>query len=152
MDAAKLFERYQELQRYVGWTADDAKRIRSMPGQIVVEAGMMIVVLTVAPTDLMIARWCACAARCGKCSQSVMPGALVAAGMNGPRYSAGASGFMSQVSMCNAPPLSQTMIVDFALPRDVRVPSSVPEVAAFARLNPTRPRPPATRNVRRSSE
>jgi two-component system, NtrC family, sensor kinase len=29
MDPAKLFERYQELQRYVGWTADDAKRIQA---------------------------------------------------------------------------------------------------------------------------
>ena len=30
MDAAKLFQRYQELQQYVGWTADDAKRIQAV--------------------------------------------------------------------------------------------------------------------------
>ena len=41
-------------------------------------------------------------------------GALVATGLKLPRYSAGASGFMSQVSMCDAPPLSQIMIADFA--------------------------------------
>jgi two-component system, NtrC family, sensor kinase len=32
MDAEKLFDRYQELQRYVGWTADDAKRVQSVAG------------------------------------------------------------------------------------------------------------------------
>ena len=29
MDAEKLFQRYQELQRYVGWTAEDAKRVQA---------------------------------------------------------------------------------------------------------------------------
>jgi signal transduction histidine kinase len=32
MDAEKLFQRYQELQRYVGWTAEDAKRVQSVAG------------------------------------------------------------------------------------------------------------------------
>jgi two-component system, LuxR family, sensor kinase FixL len=30
MDPEKLFERYQELQTYVGWTTDDTERIRSV--------------------------------------------------------------------------------------------------------------------------
>jgi signal transduction histidine kinase len=30
MDAEKLFLRYQELQRYVGWTAEDARRVQSI--------------------------------------------------------------------------------------------------------------------------
>jgi PAS domain S-box-containing protein len=30
MDADKLFQRYQELQQYVGWTVDDAARIRTI--------------------------------------------------------------------------------------------------------------------------
>ncbi len=30
MDADKLFPRYQELQRYVGWTAEDAQRLQSV--------------------------------------------------------------------------------------------------------------------------
>ncbi|MBI2806432.1 MAG: PAS domain-containing sensor histidine kinase [Planctomycetes bacterium] len=30
MDAEKLYQRYQELQRYVGWTAEDAKRIQAI--------------------------------------------------------------------------------------------------------------------------
>jgi PAS domain S-box-containing protein len=32
MDADKLFSRYQELQQYVGWTADDARRAQSVAG------------------------------------------------------------------------------------------------------------------------
>src|ERR1043165_8810806 len=30
MDADKLFERYQELQRYVAWTPEDAQRVQSL--------------------------------------------------------------------------------------------------------------------------
>jgi signal transduction histidine kinase len=32
MDAEKLFHRYQELQRYVGWTVEDAKRVQAIAG------------------------------------------------------------------------------------------------------------------------
>src|SRR5580765_801887 len=32
MDAEKLFHRYQELQRYVGWTGEDAKRVQAVAG------------------------------------------------------------------------------------------------------------------------
>ena len=32
MDAEKLFHRYQELQQYVGWTAEDAKRVEAVAG------------------------------------------------------------------------------------------------------------------------
>lgn len=32
MDAEKLFLRYQELRQYVGWTADDAKRVQAVCG------------------------------------------------------------------------------------------------------------------------
>ena len=32
MDAGKLFHRYQELQRYVGWTPEDAKRVQAVAG------------------------------------------------------------------------------------------------------------------------
>lgn len=32
MDTEKLYHRYQELQRYVGWTAEDAKRVQSVAG------------------------------------------------------------------------------------------------------------------------
>src|SRR6266571_2183549 len=32
MDAEKLFQRYQELQRYVGWTPGDAKRVQAVAG------------------------------------------------------------------------------------------------------------------------
>jgi two-component system, NtrC family, sensor kinase len=32
MDSEKLFHRYQELQQYVGWTAEDARRVQSIAG------------------------------------------------------------------------------------------------------------------------
>jgi signal transduction histidine kinase len=32
MDAEKLFQRYQELQRYVGWTPEDARRVQAVAG------------------------------------------------------------------------------------------------------------------------
>jgi signal transduction histidine kinase len=34
MNAEKLFRHYQELQRYVGWTADDALRVQSVAGML----------------------------------------------------------------------------------------------------------------------
>lgn len=57
---------------------------------------------------------------------------------------------MSQVSMCEAPPPNQIMMVDFAVRRRVPGPFSALYAAAFARFRPKKPRPPATRNVRRS--
>src|SRR5688572_20861058 len=50
----------------------------------------------------------ACLASCGRCSQMSMPGTFVLIGLNAPRNSAGASGFMSNVSWCGGPPGSQT--------------------------------------------
>jgi two-component system, NtrC family, sensor kinase len=32
MDAEKLFHRYQELQQYIGWTAEDAKKVQGVAG------------------------------------------------------------------------------------------------------------------------
>jgi signal transduction histidine kinase len=34
MNPDKLFRRYQELQRYVGWTDDDARRVRSLAARL----------------------------------------------------------------------------------------------------------------------
>ena len=45
-----------------------------------------------------------------------IPGTLVFIGMNSPRYSLGASGFMSYISMCGRPPGSQTKITEVPLP------------------------------------
>ncbi len=76
-----------------------------------------------------------------------MPGADVSIGLNVPRYSAGASGFMSQVSMCDAPPLSQMRIADLAtLRRGVSVGAAN---ARAARSNPKALIPPAIRKSRR---
>ena len=69
-----------------------------------------------------------------------MPGADVSIGLNGPRYSAGASGFMSQVSTCDAPPHRKNRIVERAFP-------PVGDGAAVS--GPANPSPEATRNARR---
>ncbi len=37
MDSARLFDRYRELQSYVGWTDDDAERVAAVaaaPGAV----------------------------------------------------------------------------------------------------------------------
>src|SRR5262245_38957901 len=44
-----------------------------------------------------------------------MPGTTVLIGLNAPRYSAGASGFMSYVSMCGGPPGSQRKMTDVSV-------------------------------------
>src|SRR5207237_6576436 len=54
-------------------------------------------------------------ARFGISSQTSRPGTLVLIGLNSPRYSAGASGFMSNMSVCGGPPPSQTQIRCLAL-------------------------------------
>ena len=48
--------------------------------------------------DRTMRKRCACRARSGRCSVMRMPGTFVAVGRNSPRTSAGASGFMSQMS------------------------------------------------------
>ena len=52
----------------------------------------------------------ACLAMRGKFSEISMPGTLVLIGLYGPRISAGAFGFMSQVSSWDGPPTSISMM------------------------------------------
>ena len=52
-------------------------------------------------------------ARRGKNSQMSIPGTLVRIGRNSPRYSAGASGFMSNMSRCGGPPLRWMLMIAF---------------------------------------
>ena len=88
----------------------------------------------------------------GRCSQSVTPGADVAIGSNGPRYSAGAFGFMSHMSMCDAPPHRKNRMVDLALPPEASTVSAARlERAGFPNATPPIPRLEATRNVRRET-
>ena len=63
-------------------------------------AGEQHIVRTMASLLAWRARW-------GKCSQTEMPGTSVAIGSNGPRTSAGASGFMSKVSIWLGPPVKK---------------------------------------------
>lgn len=42
MDPSALFLRYQELQRYVGWTDDDAKRVASLRSVVELSVAMLI--------------------------------------------------------------------------------------------------------------
>ena len=53
-------------------------------------------------------------ASCGRCSQIWMPGTAVAIGLNSPRISAGASGFMSSESRWLRPPVRFTRMTDWA--------------------------------------
>src|SRR6516165_11875982 len=54
----------------------------------------------------------ACRARSGKSSQISIPATLVWMGEKGPRYSLGASGFMSQVSSWLGPPHIQNRMTE----------------------------------------
>src|SRR5215472_17131688 len=83
----------------------------------------------------------------GKFSEISMPGTFVLIGLYGPRISAGALGFMSQVSSCEGPPTRNSMMqfVSFCA-------STAP--SAFSPRNWVRPRPrnesePACRKSRR---
>ena len=86
----------------------------------------------------------------GRCSQIWMPGTLVEIGLNSPRYSDGALGFMSQVSIWLGPPRIHRMITDFC--RDGDWPLAA---AAASRLSnsgnasPAIPSTPAFTNPRR---
>src|SRR5262249_37245328 len=53
----------------------------------------------------------------GRCSQICRPGSEVAIGLNSPRISAGACGFMSNMSMWLGPPSRLNMMTERALPR-----------------------------------
>ena len=56
----------------------------------------------------------------GNSSETRMPSTFVEIELSSPRISAGASGFMSQVSSCDGPPLRNTWMHRLALPNDGR--------------------------------
>ena len=66
--------------------------------------------------------------------------------LNGPRTVDGALGFMSHVSMCEAPPLSQIRIVDLAGPLVLR--RFAEALTSSGSDEPQNERPPATSIVR----
>lgn len=90
----------------------------------------------------------------GKCSETGTPGREEAIGWNSPRISAGASGFMSQVSWWLGPPLRKIVITASA---DARGPPSrdadrTPSAAiSEGRFNPAIPADPTRRKPRRTS-
>jgi hypothetical protein len=55
-------------------------------------------------TERTMTEWCIQRAIFGKCSQRLMPGALVAMGLNSPRIPTGASGLRSNMSCVAGPP------------------------------------------------
>ena len=77
-----------------------------------------------------------------------MPGTFVLIGMKSPRYSLGASGFKSYISMCGGPPGIHTKMTEVSLP-------DVPFGALFAcaSSSPANPKPhaapPISMNERR---
>ena len=74
----------------------------------------------------------------GSSSHTSIPGTLVLMGMNCPRYSFGASGFMSYISMCGGPPGSHTNITEVSLPA-----CPLGALFACASSNPASPMPHA---------
>ena len=78
------------------------------------------------------------------------PGTAVAIGSNGPRYSSGASGFMSNVSRWLGPPQSQSTITLFACGRE-SCPAFALMATRSARDSPIAPRPPTWRKALRES-
>src|SRR5579862_7219612 len=90
----------------------------------------------------------------GKCSHTSMPGTLVRTGRKSPRYSAGAFGFMSYISMCGGPPGSQmkmTAVSDSPRPLGEGLGVRV-SAWSFHGTMPAAPRPPSVRapNLRKS--
>ena len=90
-------------------------------------------------------------ARCassGRYSQISIPGTFVRMGERGPRYSLGASGFMSNVSSWLGPPHIQNRIT--AVSREL-VPASARHANNSASVKPPRAMVPTRRNSRRGS-
>ena len=67
----------------------------------------------------------------GKCSQIWMPVTLVRIGLNLPRTSAGASGFMSQVSRWPGEP-TRKIVMQFLM--RARLPSTAPAASSFMQV------------------
>src|SRR5262245_29135338 len=87
----------------------------------------------------------------GNHSQICVPEMLVEIGSNSPRYSTGASGFISYDSMCDKPPGSQTKITDVSLRPAAVLPSARTRNRSdnASELNP---RAPNCSALRRDSE
>ena len=66
----------------------------------------------------------------GKMLADLDPGTAVSIGLNSPRISSGASGFMSNESCCPSPPLSRITITDRARPGAGRSAAAAPRAAS----------------------
>ena len=65
-----------------------------------------------------------------------MPSALLAIGLCGPRTPSGASGFMSNMSMCDGPPHWKRKITDFARALG-RLPDFASAASSFGNVSPS---------------
>jgi hypothetical protein len=83
----------------------------------------------------------------GRCSQTRTPAAFVSIGLNSPRYSSGASGFRSHMSMVAGPPPSHTRMTPSAFAPRARPRSSARR--ASGSVSPSRPAVPTLKNPRR---
>ena len=77
-----------------------------------------------------------------------MPGTCEATGRNSPRYSAGASGFMSYMSMWLGPPPRQTMMTDL-LARRAGCPAEAWQRSSSGNVRAPAASPPTRRKLRR---
>ena len=76
-------------------------------------------------------------------------GTLVAIGLNSPRYSAGASGFRSHVSMWLGPPPFQIRMTEVSFAARREPPGRPAARSTSASVRPARPSKPALRKLRR---
>src|SRR4051812_19590819 len=81
----------------------------------------------------------------GKCSEIWQPGTLVLIGLNSPRYSTGALGLRSYMSMCDGPPGRLIMMTDLL----VEPPLAAWRRSSSGRASPATPRAPIWRKLRR---
>src|SRR3954452_19461448 len=87
----------------------------------------------------------------GKCSQICTPATLVLVGLNLPRTSAGASGFMSQVSCWPGEP-TRKMVMQLRIgPGFSLVPPAASTLKSVGRDRPTTPADPIWRKLRRET-
>src|SRR5262245_51972732 len=94
----------------------------------------------------MVSRW-AWRLTSGRCSVIRMPGTVVATGLNSPRTSAGASGFMSQTSSWLGPPWSRNRMHERTRVRGARSLAR----SSSASDRPKAPNPPSCSKRRRVS-
>lgn len=92
---------------------------------------------------------CITLAKPGKCSPSIIPGTEDAIGLNSPRISAGASGFISHMSRWLEPPFKKITMQESARGLEDVEDRFIEAFKIFGRVNPAIPAAPTVNNCLR---